>query len=104
MEPKYANKVRTSTFNRPRALRGHVTNASFKQWVGTSQMPKIDRAHKIILHPRFERKRIQGTYFMALWFFNKVVWFVLAAMLEGILLPSNMVATTTFAYFLLNVW
>ena len=30
MEPKYANKVRT-TFNRPRALRGHVTNASFKQ-------------------------------------------------------------------------
>ena len=33
---------------------------------------------------------------MALWFFNKVVWFVLAAMLEGILLPSNMAAKTTF--------
>ena len=33
---------------------------------------------------------------MALWFFNKVVWFVSAAMLEGILLPSNMVAKTTF--------
>ena len=32
---------------------------------------------------------------MALWFFNKGVWFVLAAMLEGILLPSNMVAKTT---------
>ena len=26
---------------------------------------------------------------MVLWFFNKEAWFVLAAMLEGILLPSN---------------
>ena len=33
---------------------------------------------------------------MALLFFNKVVRFVLAAMLEGILLPSNMAAKTTF--------
>ena len=33
---------------------------------------------------------------MALRFFNKVVSFVLAAMLEGILLPSNMAAKTTF--------
>ena len=32
---------------------------------------------------------------MALWFTNKVVWFVLAAMLEGILLSSNMAAKTT---------
>ena len=32
--------------NRPLALRGHVTNASFKQWVGILLMPKIDRAHK----------------------------------------------------------
>ena len=31
--------------NRPLALRGHVTNASFKQWVGILLMPKIDRAH-----------------------------------------------------------
>ena len=41
---------------------------------------------------------------MALWFFNKVLSFVLAAMLEGILLPSNMAAKTTLAYILLNVW
>ena len=33
---------------------------------------------------------------MALWFFNKAVSFVLAAMLEGILLPSNMAAKTSF--------
>ena len=32
--------------NRPLALRGHVTNASFKQWVGILLMPKIDRAKK----------------------------------------------------------
>ena len=39
---------------------------------------------------------------MALWFFNKVVWFVLAAMLEGILLPSNMAAKTTFCLYLVK--
>ena len=35
---------------------------------------------------------------MALWFFNKVVWFVLAAMLEGIL----MAAKTTFCLYLVK--
>ena len=39
---------------------------------------------------------------MALWFFNKVVSFVLAAMLEGILLPSNMAAKTTFCLYLVK--
>ena len=33
-------------FNRPLALRGHLTIASFKQWVGILLMPEIDRAHK----------------------------------------------------------
>ena len=37
---------------------------------------------------------------MALSFFNKVVGFVLAAMLEGILLPFNMAAKTTFCLYL----
>ena len=55
-------------------------------------MTKLTERIKIILHPKFERKRIWGRYFMALWFFNKVVWLVLPAMLEGILLPSNMAA------------
>ena len=32
--------------NRPLAPRDHVTNASFKQWVGILLMPKIDRARK----------------------------------------------------------
>ena len=37
--------------NRPLALRGHVTNASFKQRVGILLMPKIVRAHKNYLTP-----------------------------------------------------
>ena len=57
---------------------------------------------KVILHLKFERKSIQGRYSMALWFFNNVVWFVLAAMLEGILLPSNMAAKTTFCLYLVK--
>ena len=36
---------------RPVALRGHVTNASFKQCVGILLIPKIDRAHKNYLTP-----------------------------------------------------
>ena len=32
--------------NRPLALRDHLTNASFKQWIGILMMPKTDRAHK----------------------------------------------------------
>ena len=42
---------RNMWLNRPLALRGHVTNASFKQWVGILLMPKIDRAHKNYLTP-----------------------------------------------------
>ena len=37
--------------NRLLALRGHVTNASFKQGVGILLMPKIDRARKTYLSP-----------------------------------------------------
>ena len=45
--------------NKPLAPRGHVTNASFKQWVGIScWCQKLTEYIKIILHPKFERKRI----------------------------------------------
>ena len=37
--------------NRALDLRGHVPNASFKQWVGILLMPKIDRARKNYLTP-----------------------------------------------------
>ena len=37
--------------NRPLALRGHVTNAPFKQLVGILLMPNIERAPKNYLTP-----------------------------------------------------
>ena len=60
---------------------------------------KLTEHIKCTLHPKFERKRTLGRYFMTPWFFNKVLWFVLAAMLEVILLPSNMAAKTTFCLY-----
>ena len=48
--PSFVRARETSGYeadsNRPLALRGHVTSASFKQLVGILLMPKIDRAHK----------------------------------------------------------
>ena len=94
--------IRTQLFdNRPLALRGHVTNASFKQWVGILLMPK--RAHENYLTPEiWEDNTHLRKIFKALRFFTKVVWFVLTAMLEGILLPSNMAAKTTFCLYLVK--
>ena len=44
------------TLYRPLALRGHVTNASFKQ-----KLPKIDRAHKNYLRPEiWEETQFKG--------------------------------------------
>ena len=43
-------------YKRPLALRGHVTNASFKQWVGILLTPKIDRAHKNYLTPEISEE------------------------------------------------
>ena len=83
-------------------LRGHVTNASFKQWVGILLMPKIDRAHKNYLTPEIWEKTHLREIFYGTLIFNKVVWFVLAAMLEGILLSSNMAAKTTFCLYLVK--
>ena len=50
-------KVRQTKQVRLLAPRGHVTNASFQQWVGVLLMPKIILTEhiKIILHPKFER-------------------------------------------------
>ena len=71
-------------------------------WVGILLLPKIDRACKNYGTPEIWEEAHSREIFMALWFFNKVVWFVLAAMLEGILLPSNMAAKTTFSLYLVK--
>ena len=80
--------------HRPLAVRGHVTSTSLKQWFGILLMTKIDRALKNYL--------ASGIWEETHWFFNKVVWFVLAAMLEGILLPSNLAAKTTVYWYLVK--
>ena len=90
-------KKKAKKVEMPLALRGHVTNASFTQWVWILLMPKIVQSTNS--YNRNLRGNA-GRYFMALWFFIKVVWFVLAAMLEGTLFPSNMAAKTTFWLYL----
>ena len=91
--------------DRPLALRGHVTNASFKQWVGISLMPKIDRGRENYLTREIWEETHLREIFFALWFLNKVVWFAwLASMLEDLLLPSNMAAKTTFCLHLVKRW
>ena len=76
---------------RPVALRGHVANASFKRFVGILLMPKIDRAHKNYLTPEiWEGTHLRVTFYGTLIFQQSIMaWFVLAAMLEGILLHER---------------
>ena len=67
-------------------------------------MRKIDTADKNYLTPEIWEETHSREIFYGIRIFNKVVSFVLAAMLEGILLPSNMAAKTTFCLDLVNVW
>ena len=58
-----------SSSNRPVALRGHVTNASLKRWVGILLMPKIDRAHKNYFTPKiWEEKHLREIFYGTLIF------------------------------------
>ena len=76
--------------DRPLALGGHVTNASFKQWLGILLMTKIDRAYKNYLTPEiWEETHLREIFYGTLIFQPRSnLLFVLAAMLEGIILPS----------------
>ena len=89
----------TVVHNRPLALRGHVTNASFKQWVIILLMPKIDRAHKNYLTPEIWEETHLREIFYGTLIFQQSSMICMAAMLEGILLPSNMAAETTFCLY-----
>ena len=54
---------------RPIALRGHVTNASFKQWAGILLMPNIDRAHKNYVTPEiWEETHLREVFYGTLIF------------------------------------
>ena len=95
--------LRGENFNRTLAPRGQKTNASFKQWVGILLMPKIDRAHKNYLTTEiWEETHMREIFNGTLIFQQSSMICKLAAMLEGILLPSNMVAKTTFCLYLVK--
>ena len=89
-------------YNRPLALRGHVTNASFKQWVGILLMPKIVRAHKNYLTPEIW----EGTHFREIFYgtliFQRSSRICIGRHVGRILLPSNMAAKTTSCLYLVQ--
>ena len=65
--PFLSKKVVWLSWYRPLAQRGHVTNASFKQWAGILLMPKIDRAHKNNLTLNLKGNSFKGDI---LWHFD----------------------------------
>ena len=66
--PPHAHNQMLFIYNRL-TLRGHVTNASFKQWVRILLMPKVDRAHKNYLTPEiWEEKHLRKTFYGTLIF------------------------------------
>ena len=76
-----------------------VLRRSFKQWVGILLIPKLDRAHKSYLTPEiWEETNLRDIFYGTL-IFQQSSLFPLAAMLEGILLPSDMTAKTTFCLY-----
>ena len=66
-------------------------------------MPKIDRAHKNYLTPEILKEMHLREIFYGTLIFqgSSIILFVLATMLEGVLLPSNMAACTTFCLYYL---
>ena len=81
--------------NRPLALRGQVTIASFKQWVVILLLPKIDRTHKNYL-----TTEIWEETFLLIFQQNSMI--CIGHHVGGILLPSNMAAKTIFCLYLVK--
>ena len=89
-------------YNRPVALRGHVTNASLKRWVGILLMPKIDRAHKNYLTPEiWEEKHLREIFYGTL-IFQQSSTICIGRHVGGHTLASNMAAYTTFCLYLVK--
>ena len=67
--PWLLNVNRKYLGNWPLALRSHVTNALFKQWVWTLLMPKIDGGHKNCLtRENWEETHLRETFYGTLIF------------------------------------
>ena len=86
-------KLWLCTDNRSLALRGHVTNASFKQWVGILLMPKSDRAHRNYRTPEiWEETHLRETFYDTL-IFQQGSMICIGRHVGGQLLPFNMYTT-----------
>ena len=91
--------------NRPLALRGRITNASFKQWVEILLMPKIDRARKNYLTPEiWEETHLWEIFYGTLILQQSSMTCIGRHVRLQRRLPCWRAAKTTFAYILLNVW
>ena len=84
------------------ALRGHVTNASFKQWVGILLMPKIDRAHKNYVTPEiWEEMHLRGIFYSTL-ISQQSSMICIGCHVGGHTLALQHVAKTTFCFYLVK--
>ena len=99
------------SYNSPFALRGHVTNASLKQWVVILLLPKLDRTHKSYLTPEiWEEMHLREIFYGTLIFQHSsmicigrhVGGHALALQHGGKSMPSNMAAKTTFCRYLVK--
>ena len=99
------HSAQVSGQNRPLALRGHVTNASFKQLVGIFPMPKIDRAHKNYLTAEiWEEFTFKGDILWHFGFSTKQYDLYWLPCWRTYFCPPTWRPKLFFAYFFLNVW
>ena len=83
--------------NRPPVLKGHVTNASFKQWVGILLMPKINRAHKNYLTPEIWEETHLREIFYGTLIFQQSSMICIGRHVEGHTLALQHSGQTTFS-------
>ena len=89
--------------DRPLALRGYVTNASFKQWVGISLMPKIDRARKNYLTSEiWEETHLREIFFCTLIFKQSSMICLIGRHVGGLTFAFQHGGQTTFCLYLVN--
>ena len=90
--------------NRPLALRGHVTSASFKQWVGILLIPKIDRARKNYLTPEiWEESHLREIFYGTLIFQQSSMICIGRHVRLQRTLPCWRAAKTTFCLYLVKL-
>ena len=89
---------------RPLVPRGHVTNASLKQWIVLLLLPKIDRTHKNYLTPEIWEETYLREIFYGTLIFQQSNMICIGRYVGGHTLTLQHGGQNYFAYILLNVW